>query len=141
MERLTDEDLETIVDRLREALDPVAVILYGSHADGSPDEASDVDVLVVDEATEATRHELAVEGSLALDDIGTPVELRVDTVEEFEELKKWVSSVEREAWLRRADAGLPPEPARRSRPPPPPFPRVPGGALGSSDASRGSRSS
>lgn len=118
MEDLPEETLDEIVERLREALDPVAVILYGSHAYGSPGEGSDVDLLVVVDAepagtgegqgpgtegdegevgSKASSHELAVAAYEALEGTGVPVEVKVDTVDEFEQLKTWVSSVEREA--------------------------------------------
>lgn len=119
MEDLPEGTLDEVVERLREALDPVAVILYGSHAYGTPSEGSDVDLLVVvdpgapgsgdgedgDEGSraegaerdEVSSHELAVAAYEALQGTGLPVEVKVDTVEEFEQLKTWVSSVEREA--------------------------------------------
>lgn len=45
--RLTSEESNELVRRLREALSPRAIYLFGSHAYGTPTEASDVDVLVV----------------------------------------------------------------------------------------------
>ncbi len=98
MQHLTEEDLNRVVAALRETLDPVAVILYGSHAYGEPDEESDVDVLViVEDREDASTHELAIQAYRTLHGMGIPVELKVDTVPQFEQLRTWVSSVEREA--------------------------------------------
>lgn len=38
-----------LVDRLKEKYQPEKIILYGSYAYGTPDEASDIDLLVIKE--------------------------------------------------------------------------------------------
>jgi predicted nucleotidyltransferase len=64
-----------------ERFDPERIILFGSYAYGTPDEGSDVDLLVVmparDERAQATRIRLAVERCFPLDLIvRTPENLR-----------------------------------------------------------------
>jgi predicted nucleotidyltransferase len=64
-----------------ECFDPEKIILFGSYAYGTPDEGSDVDVLVVmaarDESAQARRIRLAVERCFAMDLlVRTPENLR-----------------------------------------------------------------
>lgn len=54
--RLTEAALQAFVRELVDAVDPVEVILFGSHAYGEPTEASDVDLLLVME-TDLPRRE------------------------------------------------------------------------------------
>lgn len=95
MEHLSDDDLDEIVGTLREVLDPVAIILYGSHAYGNPDEGSDVDVFVVVEATDEPPHRLEARAYRHLYESGLPVEVRVKALEEFRKRRTWVNSLER----------------------------------------------
>ena len=47
---VTDEILREIVRRIREAGDPLRIILFGSHARGDAAPGSDIDILVVEES-------------------------------------------------------------------------------------------
>jgi predicted nucleotidyltransferase len=84
MQRPLDEVLAEIVRRLREALNPTAVYLYGSCArgDGNPD--SDVDLLVVVKQSSLSFFERGAIAYRALRHIGVPVDVQVYTEEEFE---------------------------------------------------------
>jgi predicted nucleotidyltransferase len=67
--------------QVAERFDPEQIILFGSHAYGTPDEGSDVDILVVmparNELSQATRIRLAVERCFPMDLIvRTPENLR-----------------------------------------------------------------
>ena len=62
-----DELLDEITRRLVAALDPDAIYLFGSYAWGTPDEESDVDLMViVPEPDPASRFRLAVQARKAL---------------------------------------------------------------------------
>ncbi len=47
---VTDDILREIVRRIREAGDPLRIILFGSHGRGDADPGSDIDILVVEES-------------------------------------------------------------------------------------------
>jgi predicted nucleotidyltransferase len=87
--------LPEITRRLREALSPVAIYLYGSHAYGRPSADSDVDLLVIvaDSAMDFfTRSAMA---HRALRGIGVAVDVQVYTQREFEERATLPVSFER----------------------------------------------
>jgi predicted nucleotidyltransferase len=46
------EVIQKLVDRLRESYQPASIILYGSYAYGTPDSASDIDLLIIKETDE-----------------------------------------------------------------------------------------
>ena len=86
MKQLAPETLEEIVRRLVEALDPVGIYLFGSHAGGSPHRDSDIDLLVVVEETGVSRRELAFLGRKSLRGLCIPVDLIVRTTAD---MAKW----------------------------------------------------
>ena len=47
VERVDEEFLEEVVRRIVSAVDPVKIILFGSHAYGKPKKESDLDIMVV----------------------------------------------------------------------------------------------
>ena len=47
VERVDEEFLEEVVRRIVSAVDPVKIILFGSHAYGKPKKGSDLDIMVV----------------------------------------------------------------------------------------------
>lgn len=50
--KLTDSDIQQIASTIEEAVHPVQVLLFGSYAEGTATEDSDLDLLVVMESTE-----------------------------------------------------------------------------------------
>lgn len=86
MKALSPELLDEIVRRLVEALDPAEIRLFGSHASGTPDKGSDVDLLVVVDEPEVASSELERRGHMGLWGIRVPVDLIVCTTAE---LAKW----------------------------------------------------
>ncbi len=75
------KSLEEIVDRLVKGYDPDRIILFGSHADGTEDDESDFDLLVVkDTPQRPLERRMAVERLVA--DRGVPLDLLVYTPEE-----------------------------------------------------------
>jgi predicted nucleotidyltransferase len=77
--------LAEAVTRLRAALSPVAIYLYGSHAYGTPGPHSDLDLLVVVADNELTVFERDAMAYRALGDIRFPIDVQVYTQSEFED--------------------------------------------------------
>jgi predicted nucleotidyltransferase len=86
MVELSQELLAEIVRRLVDALHPVGIYLFGSHASGNPHKDSDVDLLVVVEAEDEPNAELEHRGHMSLWGLCVPVDLIVCTVADME---KW----------------------------------------------------
>lgn len=79
-----EEILTEAVARLRAALSPLAIYLYGSYAYGIPQSHSDIDLLIVipdNELTTFARDAMAIR---ALGDLHVPIEVQVYTQSEFE---------------------------------------------------------
>jgi len=76
--------LQTIVDRIVECLHPTKVYLFGSHACGTPDADSDIDILVVvpDDA-QGSQRELARKARRSLWGMCVPVDVIVCTASEM----------------------------------------------------------
>ena len=82
-EKPSTELLNEITTRLKDALHPLRIYLFGSHAAGSADQDSDVDLLVVVPDTEKPTREIAVEGRKSLWGLEIPLDLIVCTESEF----------------------------------------------------------
>jgi predicted nucleotidyltransferase len=93
-ERL-NEVLPEIVRRLREALSPTMIYLYGSCAEGKPGPDSDVDLLVVVPESPLSFFERGALAYRALRGIGVPVEVQVYTRQAFESRAALPVSLER----------------------------------------------
>ena len=77
MKELVPGLLDEIVRRLVESLHPLEIYLFGSHAEGSPHQHSDVDLLVVVPDQAGDRHALATRGDAALWGLLVPVDIVV----------------------------------------------------------------
>jgi predicted nucleotidyltransferase len=86
MKALSPELLDEIVRRLVEALHPAEIRLFGSHAAGTPDKGSDVDLLVVVEDTDVSCRELARRGRRSLWGMCVPTDIIVCTAAD---MQKW----------------------------------------------------
>ena len=86
MKELPSELLDEMVRRLVEALQPVGIYLFGSHAGGTPDPDSDIDLLVVVPDTDECPRELARRGRRRLWGLRVPVDLIVCTESD---MRKW----------------------------------------------------
>lgn len=84
-----------IVRKLREALAPVAIYLFGSYAYGTPTRHSDVDVLVVVENSPLSPFQRDSRAYLALSELGVAKDVMVYTREEFEQRAALSVSFER----------------------------------------------
>lgn len=88
MPALTEPEFESllreIVARLRAALSPVAIYLFGSHAYGTPGLGSDIDLLVVVADSPLDPYQRDAIAYRALGDVPVPVDVQVYTKSEFE---------------------------------------------------------
>lgn len=82
--RDADAALSEAVARLRAALSPVAIYLYGSYAYGTPGPQSDLDLLVVVAESKLSIFERDATAYRALGDIRFPIDVQVYTKAEFE---------------------------------------------------------
>ena len=112
---LTEEVLREIVRRIVEGADPDRIILFGSHAYGTPRGDSDVDLIVVKRGVNSKREE-SVRIRKLLRGIPFPFDIIVVTPEEFEFYKDEPGSIFKEAFRKgvviydaEAVADLPPE--------------------------------
>jgi predicted nucleotidyltransferase len=81
---ISQEVIEEVKNRLVKTYNPVAIYLFGSYAWGTPNEDSDLDLLiVVDESDERSFERVRV-GQRALFGLGISKDLIVYTQEEFD---------------------------------------------------------
>ena len=90
-----DAKITEIVARLRAALSPIRIYLYGSYAYGTPGPASDIDLLVVVEESTLDPYERGAAAYGALLGIGCPKDVQVYTRAEFEQRAALPVSFER----------------------------------------------
>ncbi len=95
MKTISHQQLNEVVRRLTEALQPEVIYLYGSHAYGHPHQDSDVDLLVVVRDSPLPPHKRAAAAYRTLRGLFLPIEIKVDTRAEFEYRAQWLSSIER----------------------------------------------
>ena len=84
---VNDELLEKIIQRIREAVNPVKIVLFGSYAYGNPSKDSDLDILVVVDDLESTRRELRLKIRKALREFLIPKDIIVVTEKDIEDWK------------------------------------------------------
>ena len=84
MKHVDEATLKEIVRRLAAEFQPEAIILFGSHAWGTPTDDSDLDLLVI--VSESDQHPAArdTRGYRAMGEIMVPTDLLVQTREEVE---------------------------------------------------------
>jgi len=90
-----DQKLKEIVQRLREALSPVAIYFFGSYAYGTPQPHSDIDLLVVIEGSRLSPYQRDAQAYRALRGIGVPKDVMVYTRDEFRQRSSLPVSLER----------------------------------------------
>lgn len=90
-----EQVLPEIVRRLRDALAPVTIYLYGSCAYGKVGPDSDLDLLVVVPSSDLAFFQRGAAAYRALRGIGVPVEVQVYTRKEFDARASLPVSLER----------------------------------------------
>lgn len=95
--RSLDEQLGDARKRLIEALHPERIILFGSQAWGSPDDDSDLDLLVIVDKSDLPRHKRAQIAYRALSGLGMPCDVVVQTLAETQRLNQVATSLTRRA--------------------------------------------
>ena len=80
---ITPEIIEEVKNRLVNVYNPEAIYLFGSYAWGTPDEESDLDLLVVVQSSDERSHKRTIVGRRALWELDIPKDLIVYTQEEF----------------------------------------------------------
>lgn len=91
----TEPLLSEVVERLRQALHPEDIYLFGSHAYGTPDRRSDLDLLVIVRESELSWYRRGAAAYKALRGIGVAVDVLVYTREEFDTRSSLPISLER----------------------------------------------
>ena len=79
-----DATLNEIVTRLREALSPLTIYLFGSYAYGTPNRHSDIDILVVVDSSKLSPYLRDASAYRALRGIPVSIDVQVYTRSEFE---------------------------------------------------------
>ena len=84
IDEVDDSLIQEVVDRIVESVHPERIILFGSHAYGSPHRGSDLDILVV-MRSELPRYKRSVPIYRALAGLLIPKDVLVYTPDEIEE--------------------------------------------------------
>lgn len=96
MRTLDTDLLEEVTRRLVDEFHPEQIILFGSHAWGTPNDDSDIDLFVIVPQSDAPPHERAARGYRALRGLPLPVEVHVRTRGEFDRYRYVPASLERQ---------------------------------------------
>ena len=100
--RLTDDDLEAIVDAVLAVSKPAAVILFGSHARGDFHQFSDIDLLVIRttdfQMGESRRKELGRLYRSVSEICSTPKDIVLFTKDEFLSWRNTTNHMASLAW-------------------------------------------
>lgn len=80
---ISEETIQVVTARLKDAAPEATIILFGSHARGDAGPDSDLDILVVEPTVSARRREM-VRLSDALRDLRIPVDIIVASKRDFE---------------------------------------------------------
>jgi len=86
--------LDEVVRRLVEEFDPEEIILFGSHAWGTPDEDSDLDLFVILSQSAESAIERAQRAHGCLAGLGVPKDVLVRTRAEVERRREVYASLE-----------------------------------------------
>jgi predicted nucleotidyltransferase len=95
MKTISNELLEEITQRLVAEFQPEQVILFGSHAWGTPNEDSDVDLLVIVSHSDEKPIQRAVRAQHCMDRLLVPADILVKTRAEIERYRHVRASLER----------------------------------------------
>lgn len=83
---ISEEQINDVAQRLIREYNPISIYIFGSYAWGTPNEDSDLDLMIIVEHSDDLKpHLRTVPGYMALRGVGIPKELIVLTKDEFEE--------------------------------------------------------
>jgi predicted nucleotidyltransferase len=85
---ITDKMITAVKTKLVATYNPITIYIFGSYAWGTPDDDSDLDLLVVVDKLINTRHRMLVDGHRALGDLDLSKDLLLYSKDEFEELSE-----------------------------------------------------
>ena len=91
---ISKEKIQEAVKRLVEVYQPEYVYLFGSHAWGTPNEESDVDLMIILKEGYHSEWDFRKKGNRALAGIGFTVYFIFNTSETFKERSQHVSTLE-----------------------------------------------
>ena len=94
MKRVDTQVIQEMTARLAAEFDPEAIILFGSHAWGSPGEESDIDLLVVVSESDVSPARRAIRARRCLRGITVAKDVLVKTSREFEKFAGVRASLE-----------------------------------------------
>lgn len=83
---ITQEEINTVVNRIVESTKPEKVIIFGSYAYGQPDENSDLDILVI-KHTKIPQFQRAREIRKHLRGLAIPIDIVIYIPQEIDEWK------------------------------------------------------
>ena len=95
-DKVTEQAIETMVERLVDRFDPDQIILFGSQARGTARPGSDVDLLVIMPVTGSKRAR-QLEMRVALHDIAVPKDIILATPDEVARRRDIVGTIIRPA--------------------------------------------
>lgn len=94
MKPVDDALLNEMTQKLVQEFQPEQVILFGSHAWGTPDRSSDVDLLVIVGQSDLSDYDRAVLAHACLSDVDVPKDIIVRTRTEFDFFRDVRASLE-----------------------------------------------
>lgn len=89
---LTQEDIDEIVKKIVKNFNPQKVVLFGSYANGTPTEESDLDLLIIKDSNLPSRLQNRKVRKI-LSGLKIPVDIIVKTAEEFDTYKDIIGTI------------------------------------------------
>ncbi|MCL0090365.1 nucleotidyltransferase domain-containing protein [Dehalococcoidia bacterium] len=89
---VTEEQIDEVKRRIAEDFKPQKIILFGSYANGTPTEDSDLDLLIIKDSDLPTRIQNRKVRKI-LTGLKIPVDVMVKTAEEFETYKDIIGTI------------------------------------------------
>ncbi|HEC02267.1 MAG TPA: nucleotidyltransferase domain-containing protein [Phycisphaerales bacterium] len=89
---ITQQQISEVTRRIVERFEPRRIILFGSYANGTPTEESDLDLLIIKDSDVPSRQQNRKVRKI-LSDLRIPVDVIVKTTEEFQTYKDIVGTI------------------------------------------------
>ena len=100
MEKISSSLLQEITHRLVDEFQPEEIILFGSHAWGTPDKDSDLDLLVIVPQSDLSAARRAMRAHRCLQGLNVPKDILVRTRDEVERFRNVRASLEHQIFAR-----------------------------------------